>query len=182
MPELLEKNPYIVDTITWLEKAVIGLNLCPFAKAEHIQGRIHYVVSNATDALALLRDFESHAKFLIDQAPEKIETVLLIHPEAMQDFYEYNDFLADAEELLVDLELDGILQVASFHPQYQFAGTDPDDRENYTNRSPYPMLHLLREESVSRAVDSFDDPDGIFERNIATLESLDEADWRAIFK
>jgi uncharacterized protein len=177
----LEKAQIIAKTVVWLERAVIGLNLCPFAKAEHIHGRIHYEVSAAKDGYQLMRDLGTSLELLLSQPPEKIETLLLIHPQAFEDFLDYNDFLVDAEELLAKLDLEGVVQIASFHPQYQFEGTEPEDIENYTNRSPYPMLHLLREDSLERAVESFPDTDTIFERNIETMKKLGLKRWQELF-
>jgi uncharacterized protein len=176
-----EKEQVITKTVVWLERAVIGLNLCPFAKAEHINGRIHYEVSAAKDGQQLMLDLGKSLELLLNQPPEKIETLLLIHPQAFEDFLDYNDFLVDAEDLLARLDLDGVIQIASFHPQYQFDGTEADDIENYTNRSPYPMLHLLREESLDRAVDSVPDTDSIFERNIETMKKLGLKRWQELF-
>jgi hypothetical protein len=157
-------------TRQWLEEVVIGLNLCPFARKELVNERVRFVVSPADSEEALLEDLQAELWFL-DEHPE-VETTLLIHPEVLAGFDDYNEFLAAADGLLELLELDGVYQVASFHPDYRFAGTAPEDAENYTNRSPYPMLHLLREDSVARAVDSHPDPDGIPERNIALMKEL----------
>jgi hypothetical protein len=170
----------IAATKQWLEKAVIGLNLCPFAKAVYINNQIRYVVSDAGSPEALLADLLRELQSLAEADPAETETTLLIHPEVLADFLDYNDFLGVAEAAVADLDLEGVLQVASFHPQYQFAGTAPDDIENYTNRSPYPMLHLLREESVERAVAAFPDAAEIFEKNIATLRLLGHEGWRRL--
>jgi hypothetical protein len=166
------EDPVIQETRAWLEKAVIGLNLCPFAKPVHVAGRIRYAVSQAETPEALLADLFEELQTLAAADPGEIETTLLIHPRALADFLDYNDFLDDADAALEELDLVGEIQVASFHPRYQFAGTGPDDIENYTSRSPYPMLHLLREASVERAVAAFPDTDQIPERNIETLRSL----------
>jgi hypothetical protein len=166
------EHPVIQETRDWLEKAVIGLNLCPFAKPVHIAGRIRYAVSQAETPQALLADLLVELQTLAAADPEKIETTLLIHPRVLTDFLDYNDFLDVADAALEELDLIGEIQVASFHPRYQFEGTGPDDIENYTSRSPYPMLHLLREESVDRAVAAFPETDRIPERNIETLRSL----------
>jgi uncharacterized protein len=168
----------IADTQRWLERAVIGLNLCPFAKAEHVHGRIRYSLSDALDTQALLDDMRSELLALQAADPAQCETTLLVHPMVLQDFLDYNDFLGEADALLQELELDGVLQIASFHPQYQFGGTSVDDIENYTNRAPYPTLHILREASVERAVQSFPDAEMIYERNIATLKKLGLAGWK----
>lgn len=160
----------------WLEEIVIGLNLCPFARKELVNDRVRFVVSEADSEEALLRGLQEELQFLEDN-PD-IETTLLVHPGMLADFDDYNDFLSAADGLLELLELDGIYQIASFHPDYRFAGTAPEDAENYTNRSPFPMLHLLREASVTRAVDSHPDPDAIPERNIALMEEIGADDMR----
>jgi hypothetical protein len=172
----------IAATREWLERAVIGLNLCPFAKAVHVRGQVRYVVSDATDLESLLADLLHELRVLADADPEVVETTLLIHPHVLGDFLDYNDFLDVADAALESLDLEGVLQVASFHPAYQFAGTDPDDAANCTNRSPYPMLHLLREESVARAVEAFPDPDAIVERNLATMARLGAGGYRKLLE
>jgi len=173
-------HDYLADTRRWLERAVIGLNLCPFAKAVHAKGQVRWVLSDATEPADLLEQLGEELAFLRDTDPAEVDTTLIVHPHVLQDFIDYNDFLGDADDLVEAMELDGVLQVASFHPDYQFADSDPDDIANYTNRSPYPTLHLLREDSVSRAVDAFPDPDVIVERNVETLEKLGHAGWRAL--
>jgi uncharacterized protein len=172
----------IASTQRWLERAVIGLNLCPFAKAEHVHGRIRYVVSDATSNHQLLLLLEQEIAYLIAAEPAKTETTLLIHPHVLGDFLDYNDFLAQADDALDRTDPDAHLQIASFHPHYQFAGTATDDIDNYTNRSPYPMLHLLREDSVERAVAAFPDASQIYERNIATLRQLGLAGWKTMLE
>jgi hypothetical protein len=167
----------VAATKHWLEAAVIGLELCPFAKAVYLDQQIRYAVTNADTPEALLEDLIGELQALAVADPAETETTLLIHPRVFEDFLDYNDFLGVAEETVADLGLEGILQVASFHPQYQFAGTGPEDIENYTNRSPYPMLHLLREESVERAVAAFPDTTQIYEKNIATLRQLGHEGW-----
>lgn len=157
-------------TRQWLEEIVIGLNLCPFARREFVNDRVRFVVSPADSEEALLGDLQAELRFLHEH-PDT-ETTLLIHPAVLAGFEDYNDFLAAGDGLLELLELDGIFQVASFHPDYRFAGTGPDDAENYTNRSPFPMLHLLREDRVALAVDSHPDPDAIPARNIALMQEL----------
>jgi uncharacterized protein len=166
----------IARTTGWLERAVIGLNLCPFAKAVHVKGQIRYVLSAAATPEALLQDLRRELSSLVETPAEQVDTTLLIHPHVLGDFADYNEFLADADQLLEDLELDGVVQVASFHPDYCFADGPSDDPANFSNRSPYPMLHLLREESVSRAVETFPDPAKIYERNIETLRALPRAE------
>lgn len=167
----------IAATQLWLEKAVIGLNLCPFAKAVHVKKQIRYVVSAATTADALLEDLMTELRKLQDTSPEEIDTTLLIHPHVLTDFLDFNDFLDTVDIAVAEPEFGDEFQVASLHPQYQFAGTAVDDIENYSNRSPYPTLHLLREESVDRAVDAFPDADRIPDTNIETLEKLGHEGW-----
>lgn len=154
----------IEATRRWVEQVVVAFNLCPFAKRELVKDRVRFVVSKAQDEATLLDEL-AHELALLN-VDEAVETTLLIHPQVLQDFYHYNDFLEAADELLVDMDLEGVYQVASFHPDYQFGGTEPDDVENYTNRSPYPMLHLLREDSLSEAIDNYPEVDLIPERNI----------------
>ena len=168
------------DTRAWLERAVIGLNLCPFAKAVHVKGQIHFAVSTAGDARALLDDLGRELRALAATDPDVRSTTLLIAPDCLADFYAFNDLLGRADKLLRRLELDGTLQIASFHPQYQFAGTDPQDIGNFTNRAPYPTLHLLRESSIDQAVKSFPQAEQIFEQNIRTLERLGHEGWDAL--
>ena len=167
-------------TRRWLEQAVIGLNLCPFAKAVHLKQQIRWVHSEARDAEALLADLVRELQFLAAADPEQVDTTLLVHPQALNDFLDYNDFLDVADAAIEELGLDGVLQVASFHPDYQFEGTEPDDAENLSNRAPHPTLHLLREDSIDRAVAAFPDAADIYERNIATLRQLGVAGWRAL--
>jgi uncharacterized protein len=173
-------NAVIAQTQAWVERVVIGLNLCPFAKAPQTKGRVRYVVSAATDTDALRRDLLDELRALSEAPAEQIETTLLIAPQVLQDFDDYNAFLADADGAVAELRLRGVLQVASFHPQYRFAGSQADDITNATNRSPYPLLHLIREASIARAVAAFPDTDTIFETNIATLQTLGAAGWAAL--
>ncbi|MDB5905378.1 MAG: hypothetical protein JWM26_4256 [Betaproteobacteria bacterium] len=170
----------IAATRAWLERAVIGLGLCPFAKAVHVKNQVRYVVSDAHNKDVLLDDLEQELRTLAQASPEEIDTTLLIHPYVLHDFLEYNDFLEAADAVVEELELDGVLQVASFHPQYQFEGTAVDDITNYTNRSPYPILHLLREASVDAAVAAFPDAELIFEKNIETMNRLGIEGWEAL--
>ncbi|MCE9658135.1 MAG: DUF1415 domain-containing protein [Burkholderiales bacterium] len=167
----------VAETRAWVERVVIGLNLCPFAKAPQVKGQVRLVLSEASEPEALLAALIDELKLLAEAPAERIETTLLIHPHVLADFADYNDFLGVAEDAVAELELDGVIQVASFHPQYQFAGSSPDDIGNATNRSPYPTLHLLREESVERAVAAFPEAAAIFEANIATMERLGESGW-----
>ncbi|MDP9140927.1 MAG: DUF1415 domain-containing protein [Pseudomonadota bacterium] len=172
----------IADTRRWLERAVIGLNLCPFAKAAYVKQRVHIAVSSATTPEMLLEDLARELEDLRDADPTERETTLLVHPQVLADFLDYNDFLDTADAALEALELDGEIQVASFHPQYQFAGTEPDDAENNSNRSPWPTLHLLREDSIEQAVDSYPDVDHIPERNITALRTLGNVGWRKLWE
>lgn len=167
----------IAATQRWLEKAVIGLNLCPFAKAVHVKKQIRYVVSAATTPETLLEELMNELRALQDADPEKIDTTLLIHPYVLADFLDFNDFLDTVDIAVAEPEFNDEFQVASLHPHYQFAGTAPDDIENYTNRSPYPTLHLLREDSVARAVAAFPDADQIVDNNVETLKKLGHEGW-----
>lgn len=168
------------DTRRWLERAVIGLNLCPFAKAVHVKAQIHYAVHLPGDESGLMEAllFEANELAAVDAAVR--DTTLLIAPNTLADFLDFNDFLGRAERKLSRAGFDGVFQLASFHPQFQFAGTETDDIENATNRAPYPTLHLLREDSVSRAVEAFPEAEAIFERNIETLEALGPDGWAAL--
>ncbi|MBL1319820.1 MAG: DUF1415 domain-containing protein [Methylophaga sp.] len=163
----------------WLEQLVIGLNLCPFAKRELIDNRIRFFVSHADTIEALLHDLQQELKRLNND--DSIETTLLIHPNVLTDFYDYNDFLDIADGLLIDMELDGIYQIASFHPNYQFADTGSDDAENYTNRSPYPLLHLIREQSLENAIANYLKPELIPVRNIQLMKEMGHAKLHALF-
>jgi hypothetical protein len=171
-PPTLTPDDAIAAVRAWIERAVIGLNLCPFAKAAYVTERIRYVVSDAHTVDALLEDLERELRLLAAAPPDGVETTLLIHPQVLTAFLDYNDFLDVADAAIERLGLTGVLQVASFHPQYQFAGTMPDDVTNYTNRSPFPILHLLREASVEAAVAAFPDAAEISERNIETMRRL----------
>lgn len=164
----------------WLERAVIGLNLCPFAKGVHLKGQIHYAVSQATDPQDLLRELAAELQALVSLSPSVRDTSLLIAPNCLNEFLDFNDFLGRADRVLVDLGLDGVIQIASFHPEFQFAGTAADDITNFTNRAPYPTLHLLREDSIDRAVEAFPDAQAIFGKNMETLEQLGHAGWTAL--
>jgi hypothetical protein len=167
----------IAATRAWIERAVIGLNLCPFAKAVFSKDQIRYVVSDDTDPEDLLNTLCEELQFLAKADPAEVDTTLIIHPQVLTDFLDYNDFLDLADAAVEDMGLEGVLQVASFHPQYQFEGTAPDDVSNASNRSPYPTLHLLREASVDRAVDAFPEAERIYETNIQTLEQLGAEGW-----
>ncbi|QCP51162.1 DUF1415 domain-containing protein [Trinickia violacea] len=171
-------DPILAATRHWLTRAVIGLNLCPFAKSVHVKNQIRYAISEATDMEGVLTDLEAELNALASADPEQIDTTLVIFPHALADFLDFNDCLFFADRLLKQMRLEGTLQIASFHPQYQFEGTEPDDIENYTNRAPYPILHLLRESSIERAVDAFPDAADIYERNQETLRRLGHDGWR----
>ncbi|WP_413764363.1 DUF1415 domain-containing protein [Variovorax sp. Varisp41] len=170
----------VADTRRWLERAVIGLNLCPFAKAVHVKSRIHYATYLPAEHDDLLDALLAEARQLVARDATERDTTLLIAPSALSDFLDFNDFTARAERRLAKAGFDGVLQLASFHPQFQFGGTEPDDIGNATNRAPYPTLHLLREESVDRAVEAFPDAEEIFGRNIDTLEALGPEGWAAL--
>ncbi|CAN7434693.1 DUF1415 domain-containing protein [Pseudoduganella sp. LjRoot289] len=177
---IAEQDAIVANTQKWLEKAVIGLNLCPFAKAVHIKNQIRYVVTEAATDEELMAVLMEELEFLAETNPDKVDTTLIIHPRVLNDFEDYNDFLDVADAALEEMDLDGVLQVASFHPDYQFADTDKNDIDNYTNRSPYPTLHLLREESVDRAVEAFPEAEDIFEKNIETMRKLGHDGWDAL--
>lgn len=177
-----EDEAVLAATRRWLERAVIGLNLCPFAKAVHIKKQIRYVVSAAQTTEALLADLITELRTLQAADAAEIDTTLLVHPRVLGDFLDYNDFLELADAAVAGEGLEGEIQVASFHPQYQFAGTRPEDIGNYSNRSPYPTLHLLREASIDRAVAAFPDAGEIFERNIETLRHLGHDGWRRLLE
>ena len=168
------------QTRHWLEAAVIGLNLCPFAKAVYVKNQVRLVVSHARHADDLLEELDRELDLLVATPAEDIDTTLLIHPTLFEDFLDFNDFLEVAEGVVDEHELEGVVQLASFHPQFQFDGTEPDAIGNYTNRAPFAILHLLREDSVERAVAAFPQADAIFEQNIATLEKLGHAGWQAL--
>jgi hypothetical protein len=182
LPAPLPSDPAAVLAATqrWLERAVIGLNLCPFAKAVHAKQQIHYIVSPATQPEQVLDELDTALHLLVDADPERIDTVLLILPHVLADFSDYNDFLSLADHLLASCRLRGTLQIASFHPAFQFQDSAADDIENATNRSPYPMLHLLREASVAKAVAAFPDAASIYQRNQETMRRLGQAGWRRL--
>lgn len=170
----------VQDTRNWLERAVIGLNLCPFAKAVHVKGQVHYAVSEATEPRQLLADLGAELDALVALDSRVRETTLLMAPHTLDDFLDFNDFVERAERLVRKRGLEGVIQLASFHPGYQFAGTDAADIENFTNRSPYPTLHLLREDSIERAVQAFPEAETIYEANIETLRGLGPEGWAAL--
>jgi uncharacterized protein len=170
MFKTLDKEKVVARVSQWLESFVIELNLCPFAKKEFKQNKIRFVVSDADTEEKLLLDLSDELEFL--QSNENTETSLLIHPSVLQEFGRYNQFLDYADQLLRELNMEGDFQIASFHPDYQFANTEQDDIENFTNRSPYPLLHLLREDSVERAVANYENAEMIPDNNIALMQEL----------
>ncbi|HEX3397248.1 MAG TPA: DUF1415 domain-containing protein [Steroidobacteraceae bacterium] len=178
----IHSDEIISATRRWLEKSVIGLNLCPFAENPYRGNRVRFYVSEQRSAAGLLQDLRLELTKLAATDPKDCETTLLIHPLVLANFMEYNDFLEVCDAAVAELDLEGELQVASFHPQYQFAGSQPEDIENYTNRSPFPMLHLLREASVERAVAAVGDPEEIYRRNIRTLRALGHAGWQRLWR
>jgi hypothetical protein len=181
MNDLLPLNDTVrTDTLAWLERAVIGLNLCPFAKSVYTKGQVHLAISEARTPDAVETDLRAQLQALQALEPEVRDTTLLVLPHALPDFLDFNDFLDDADAVLDELDPEGDIQIASFHPDYQFAGTEPDDVTNFSNRSPYPILHLLREDSVERAVEAVPDAADIFERNKATLRKLGPEGWAAL--
>ncbi len=172
----------IAATRVWLEKAVIGLNLCPFAKAVYVKNQVRIVVSHAKHLDGLLEDLDRELDFLAAADPDELDTTLLIHPTLLPNFLDFNDFLQLTDAAVEDHELEGVIQVASFHPQFQFEGTEPDDMGNYTNRAPFPTLHLLREASIERAVAALPEAETIYERNIETLKALGYAGWLSLWR
>ncbi len=168
----IDEAPELAAIRRWLERAVIGLNLCPFAKAVYVKRQVRFALSDAELEDDLLEELAEELLRLRDTPAEEIDTTLLVHPRVLTDFVEYNDFLDRVDALIEALDLDGVLQVASFHPHYQFADTDRDDPGNGTNRAPYPTLHLIREDSLDRAVAAYPDPDAIVRRNLETMEKL----------
>ena len=164
-------------TRQWLEKAVIGLNLCPFAKAPHVKNLVRISVSQARHLDGFLEDLDRELQLLGDTPADELETTLLVHPTLFPDFDTFNQMLDIADAAIVDNGLEGIVQIAPFHPDFQFEGTDSDDISNYTNRSPYPTLHLIREDSIAKAAQAFPDASAIFERNIALLEKMGHEGW-----
>ncbi|OFR04731.1 peptidase [Neisseria sp. HMSC055H02] len=164
-------------TRQWLEKAVIGLNLCPFAKPPHVKNLVRISVSQARHLDGFLEDLDRELQLLGDTPADELETTLLVHPTLFPDFDTFNQMLDIADAAVVDNGLEGIVQIAPFHPDFQFEGTDSDDIGNYTNRSPYSTLHLIREDSIAKAAQAFPDASVIFERNIALLEKMGHEGW-----
>jgi len=176
-----DQEDALARTRAWIERAVIGLNLCPFAGRPWREGRVDILISEAETPDALAEDLAQALLGLAAIDAADCETRLIVHPRVLSDFLDYNDFLAVTDQLLDQLDLVGRFQIASFHPDYQFAGTEPNDPENWTNRSPYPMLHLLREASITEATDRIDHPEAIYERNIRTLKDLKDDAWSFVF-
>lgn len=170
-------DAYVRDTRRWLERAVIGLNLCPFAKAVHAKGLVHYSVSGASEAAQVLDDLRLELDALAAVDSGVRETTLMIVPHCLQEFLDFNDLMGRAERAVRKRGLEGVIQLASFHPRFRFEGTDEDDITNFTNRSPYPVIHLLREESIDRAVQAFPHPESIYEANMETLRRIGRAGW-----
>ncbi len=175
-----EQDTILAQVRHWLEAAVIGLNLCPFAKSVHVKGQIRTIVSKAYTEEELRDDLRTELEYLRDTAADQVDTTLLVHPFALSDFYDFNDFLDVAQTELENLDLDGEIQIASFHPAYQFADTEPGDVTNCTNRAPFPILHLLREASIDRAVQAFPDASEIYERNMETMHKLGMDGWKRL--
>lgn len=174
------EDVHVRDTRRWLERAVIGLNLCPFAKAAYVKDGVHYAVSGATDPDEVLAEFRAELDALAAIDPQVRETTLLIVPRCLQDFHAFNEFIGRAERALRKRRLEGTIQLASFHPRFQFAGTTEDDITNFTNRSPYPIVHLLRESSIDRAVEAFPHAEAIYETNMETLRRIGIEGWNAL--
>lgn len=182
MSEAITDEIVIAATRRWLERAVIGLNLCPFARAPYTKDRVRIVVSPAQDEEALLLDLCEELQRLAATDEVEVETTLLVHPHVLADFLDFNDFLDVADAALEQMNLEGELQIASFHPDYEFADAPLGDAANFTNRSPFPTLHLLRESSIERAVEAVDDTDAIYERNVARLREMGVAGWNALWR
>jgi len=178
----MNEDDIIAATRAWLQKAVIGLNLCPFAKAVTLKNQVRFVVSTAPHLDGLLEDLDRELDFLAAADPEAVDTTLLIHPTLLPDFLDFNDFMQLAEAAVGEHGLEGVIQIASFHPAFQFEGTAPDDMGNYTNRAPFPTLHLLREASIERAVAAFPEAATIYERNVESLRALGPAGWHALWR
>ncbi len=178
----MKSQEVIAATRRWLERAVIGLNLCPFAASVYHADRVRFTVSRQRGIDGLLADLRTELLYLHETDPARLDNTLLVHPDVLGDFLQFNDFLGVCEALLVDLDLEGELQVASFHPLYQFADAAPDDIGNFTNRSPFPILHILREDSVERGVAAFGDTESISDNNIRKLRALGHEGWQALWR
>ena len=179
-PRPMNHEEVVAATREWIEKAVIGLNLCPFAKSVYVKNQVRIVVSDARHIDAFLEDLDRELDYLAEVDPEETDTTLLIHPTLFPDFLDFNDVHQIADEAVAEHELEGVIQIASFHPDYQFEGTEPDDITNYTNRAPFPTLHLIREDSLDKAVEAFPEAETIYERNIETMKKLGIAGWLAL--
>ncbi|WP_382156192.1 DUF1415 domain-containing protein [Hydrogenophaga sp. ANAO-22] len=176
----LTAEDVLAATRHWIEKAVIGLNLCPFARAVYVKNQVRIVVSTARHLDAFLDDLDRELDLLVNTPAEEIDTTLLVHATLFPDFEVFNDFLNVVDDVVAEHDLEGVIQVAPFHPLFQFEGTAPDDVTNATNRAPFPTLHLLREDSVERAIETAGgDADAIVERNLQTLRELGADGWRA---
>lgn len=180
-PDAIAGEEIVARTQLWLERAVIGLNLCPFAKSVFVKKQVRYALTAASSPDELLAELEHELTLLADTDPAQLDTTLLIHPLAMTDFLDFHFFLGEVDALIRNLGYEGVFQIASLHPQYEFAGSEPDDIANFTNRSPYPTLHLLRESSIDRAVAAFPEAEAIFERNIETMERLGHEGWKKLW-
>lgn len=178
----MQADTVVETTRLWLEKAVIGLNLCPFAKAVYVKNLVRMVVSTAPHLDGLLEDLDRELVYLAGADPSGCETTLLIHPHLLADFKDFNDFMQLAEAAVAEHDLEGVIQVASFHPQFQFTDTSPTDIGNYTNRAPYPTLHLLREASITKAIESYPSTKAIYQRNIEMMQEIGLAGWEALWK
>ena len=178
----MDDEAVIAATRQWIENAVIGLNLCPFAKVAYVKSQLRFVVSRAQHLDGLLEDLDRELDVLAAADPKAVETTLLIHPALPPDFLDFNDFIQLAEAAVEEHDLQGVIQIASFHPAFQFEGTEPDDIGNFTNRAPFPTLHLLREASIERAMAAFPEAETIYERNIETLKALGQAGWQALWR
>lgn len=177
----ISSDTVLAATRHWIEKAVIGLNLCPFARAVYVKNQVRIVVSTARHLDAFLDDLDRELDLLVNTPADQIDTTLLVHPTLFPDFEVFNDFLNVVDDVVAEHELEGVIQVAPFHPLFQFDGTAPDDVTNATNRAPFPILHLLREDSVERAIETAGgDADAIVERNLQTLRDLGADGWRAL--
>jgi len=165
----------------WLDNVVIGLNLCPFAKKPRANNQIRLCVSESRKNKTLLGEFEQELVRLQQTSPDDKDTSLFIVSNHLYDFYDYLDFLDAAQLKLENLELEGVFQLASFHPDYVFEGTQPEDRENLTNRAPYPIIHIIREDSMAKVLEKFPNPESIPEINIKTIENLNEVEIKELF-
>jgi uncharacterized protein len=181
LPMKSDPQQVVAETRRWLERAVIGLNLCPFAKAVHVKGQVHYALSTAQDWDGVLRDLSHELHALLALPAVQRDTTLLIVPACLDDFIEFTGLVAQGERMLAQEGARGVVQLASFHPRFEFAGSDPADMANHSNRSPHPVLHLLREDSIARAVEAFPDAAAIYQANIDTLRRLGPSGWDGLF-